>query len=88
LRKAIKHYAGSPRAIDELTYKDLFRHAAKHGLLAEDKVKRWFAYRDNRNNTADDYGEAFAEYTLTLLPQFLVDAKALQQILKEKLGTE
>src|SRR5580704_156778 len=33
LRKAIKTYTGNPRAVDELTFKDVFRHAVKHGLL-------------------------------------------------------
>ncbi len=86
LRKALKAYSTDTRAVDELTYKEVLRHAAKHAFLDTDTVKRWFAYRDNRNNTAHDYGEAFAEQTLTLLPQFLVDAKALQAALQKKLG--
>ena len=49
---------------------------------------RWFAYRDNRNNTAHDYGIVFTETTLKLLPQFLIDARALQQVLQDKLGTK
>jgi len=40
-------------------------------------VERWFRYRDNRNETAHDYGEDFAEATLELLPVFIDDAKAL-----------
>ncbi len=88
LRKALKAYSTDPRAIDELTYKEVFRHAAKHVFLETDTVKNWFAYRDNLNNTAHDYGEAFAEHTLTLLSQFLIDAKALQMTLEEKLGAE
>ncbi len=30
LRKTLKIYIGNPRTTDELTYKDLFRHATKH----------------------------------------------------------
>lgn len=86
LRKALKTYIGNPRAVDELAYKDLFRHAAKHGLLEPAVVERWFLYRDNRNDTAHDYGIAFANTTLNLLPQFIKDAQALQQILQKKLG--
>ncbi|MEN8219100.1 MAG: hypothetical protein ABFS56_22570 [Pseudomonadota bacterium] len=33
-----------------------------------DTCERWFEYRDNRNNTAHDYGEHFAESTLKLFP--------------------
>ncbi len=87
LRKALKAYGGSPRFVDELTYKDTLRHAVKHGLLEEEVVKRWFIYRDNRNETAHDYGIEFTEQTLKLLPQFLIDASELQKVLHEKLGT-
>jgi len=86
LRKALKAYGGSPKAVDELFYKDVFRHAAKHGLLTVEEVERWFIYRDNRNNTAHDYGVAFARETLTLMPSFLADARKLEVVLSEKLG--
>lgn len=86
LRKALKLYIGNPRLADELTYKDLFRHAAKHRLLSAEAVERWFSYRDNRNDTAHDYGVAFANATLNLLSQFIKDAQALQQVLQQKLG--
>jgi nucleotidyltransferase substrate binding protein (TIGR01987 family) len=86
LRKALKAYTGRPRDVDALTYKDVLRHAAKHGLLSTEDVERWFAYRDNRNSTAHDYGVGFAEETLKLLPSFVSDARALEVILREKLG--
>ena len=86
LRKALKTFTGSPRAVDELNYKDVLRHAAKHGLLSTAEVTRWFAYRDNRNNTAHDYGRGFAEETLALMPAFLTDARTLETVLREKLG--
>jgi nucleotidyltransferase substrate binding protein (TIGR01987 family) len=79
LRKALKPYFGAAREVDQLTYKDIFRHAAKHGLLSIEETERWFAYRDNRNNKAHDYGEVFARETLALLPGFLADAKALMK---------
>jgi nucleotidyltransferase substrate binding protein (TIGR01987 family) len=88
LRKTLKSYMGNPRTADELTYKDLFRHASKHGFLDTSTVERWFSYRDNRNNTAHDYGVAFAQTTLKLLPKFLEDAKTLQQTLQKNLGSD
>ncbi len=85
LRKALKQYAGAPRNIDELVFKDVFRMALKHGLLPDEKaVERWFLYRDNRNSTAHDYGIGFARDTLGLLPDFLKDAHALEFRLKGK----
>lgn len=83
LRKKLKTYVANSRMVDELAYKDLFRHAVKHGLLAENEVERWFSYRDNRNDTAHDYGISFTKTTLKLLPQFLGDVKSLEK----KLGS-
>lgn len=86
LRKALKTYMGNPRIVDQLTYKDVLRHAAKHGLIDVAAVQRWFLYRDNRNDTAHDYGVEFAETTLRLLPGFLKDAQALCSILQQQEG--
>ena len=77
LRKRLAAFFASNQQADRLIFKDLFRHAAKHGLMDPDTVERWLQYRDNRNDTAHNYGEDFAETTLKLLPAFLADAKAL-----------
>lgn len=85
-RKALKEFTGSSRAVDELSYKDVFRHAVKHGLMDAEEIRRWFVCRDNRNSTAHDYGIGFAEETLDLLPQFIRDARRLESVLREKFG--
>lgn len=81
LRKALKPYFATSKAADELVFKDLFRHGARHGILGVEDAERWFQYRDNRNSTAHDYGEKFAEETLVLLPGFIADAKRLKDAL-------
>ena len=81
LRKALKPYFGSSKETDRLVFKDVFRYASKHDLLDAADVERWLAYRDNRNTTAHDYGEGFANTTLQLLPQFIIDAQALSRTL-------
>ena len=86
LRKRLAEFLASNRQADRLSFKDLFRHAAKHGLMEPEAVERWFLYRDNRNDTAHDYGEGFAEATLKLLPGFIADAKALADRIEA--GTE
>lgn len=86
LRKALKAYGGSPKAVDELFYKDVLRHAGKHGLMSPEEISRWFAYRENRNNTAHDYGDGFARETLALMPSFLDDARLIEAVLREKFG--
>lgn len=86
LRKSLKAYGGSPKAVDELFYKDVLRHAGKHGLMSPAEIERWFAYRDNRNSTAHDYGEGFARQTLALMPSFLADARSIEAVLRKKFG--
>jgi nucleotidyltransferase substrate binding protein (TIGR01987 family) len=81
LRKSLKPYFASSRQVDELMFKDLFRHAHKHGFFTADEVDRWFSYRDNRNKTAHDYGEGFAEETVKLIQPFLQDAIKLKGVI-------
>ena len=81
LRKRLRRWFASNRQADRLTFKDLFRHAAKHGLLSADACERWLKYRDNRNDTAHDEGEGFANATLKLLPGFVEDATALADVM-------
>jgi len=82
LRKRLAAFFASNRQADRLAFKDLFRHAAKHGLIECDAVERWLTYRDNRNDTVHDYGDEFAEATLKLLPAFVEDAKGLADIIE------
>ena len=81
LRKKITPFLATKKAADALTFKEIFRHAHKFSLITEDEVKRWMKYRDNRNNTANDYGQSFAEETLSLVKDFLVDVKELQKVI-------
>ena len=81
LKKKIAPYFATKKALDALTFKEIFRHAHKFSLITEDEVKRWMKYRDNRNHTAHDYGQSFAEETLSLVKDFLVDVKELQKVI-------
>ncbi|MDE2773734.1 MAG: nucleotidyltransferase substrate binding protein [Gemmatimonadota bacterium] len=82
LRKRLAAYFASNRQADRLAFKDLFRYAAKHGLIEAEAAERWLSYRDNRNETAHDYGQDFADATLNLLPAFIADAKALADVIE------
>ncbi|WP_252179627.1 nucleotidyltransferase substrate binding protein [Endozoicomonas sp. 4G] len=79
LRKCLKDFVHSPKAVNRLVFKEVFRQAAQHSLLSIEETERWLIYRDNRNNTAHDYGKKFAEYTVKLLPDFIADATALEK---------
>lgn len=81
LKKKITPYFASKRIVDTLSFKDIFRHAHKYSLITEEETNRWMKYRDNRNNTAHDYGIAFAKETLTLIDDFLKDAKNLKEVI-------
>lgn len=80
LKKKLTPYFATKKAVDALTFKDLFRYANKHSLLNENDVQRWFKYRDNRNSTAHDYGEQFAKETLILIDDFIKDVEKLVQV--------
>ena len=77
LRKRLAAFFASNRQADQLYFKDLFRHAAKHQLIDVETAERWLVYRECQNDSANRYGEHFAESVLELLPDFIADAKLL-----------
>jgi len=81
LRKKITPYFASKKEVDQLVFKDIFRHASYHGLIDDEQVNRWLEYRDNRNNTAHDYGIEFAEITLKLAETLIEDAQKLKDLI-------
>lgn len=83
LKKRLKPYFASSKQVDQLIFKDVFRQAAKHGLITLEEAERWLIYRDNRNDTAHDYGEGFANQTLALLPQFILDARRINEVIQQ-----
>ncbi len=83
LKKRLEPYFSSKKAVDTLYFKDLFRYAFKHSLINEDEAERWMKYRDNRNNTAHNYGRAFAKETLSFIEDFIKDAKNLKEAIEK-----
>lgn len=86
LKKSLKDFGHGAKKLDGMPIKELLRLGATHGLLTLEEVERWFAYCDNRNNTAHDYGEGFAKETLVLLPGFIADVARLEALLRERFG--
>ncbi len=84
LRKVLNPYFSSSKEVDRLYFKDLFRHAVLRSLMTDETCERWLRYRDNRNNTAHDYGVNFAEEILTILPSFIADALSLTEMIKKQ----
>ncbi len=83
LRKVLKPYFHSSKAVDELYFKDIFRHGVLRNIITAEMCERWLENRDNRNSTAHDYGVNFAEETLALLPQLITDATALANAIRK-----
>ena len=86
LRRRLRDFFASNREADRLTFRNAFRHAAKHGLLSAEACERWLQYRDIRNASAHDYGEHFAEAALELMPAFVADAWALADVIEGEDG--
>ena len=84
LKKRLKPYFASSKLVDQITFKDIFRHAAKHSLITLEEAERWLQYRDNRNDTAHDYGEGCANQTLEILPQFIQDAYRIHTVIQSQ----
>ena len=83
LKKKLRPYFASNRQADQLTFNDIFRHAARHSLISGDECERWLEYRALRNETAHEDGEQFVERTLEALPQFVADAEELVNVIEE-----
>lgn len=86
LRRRLRDFGHLSRKLEATPVKELLRLAAQHGLLTLDEVERWFGYRDNRNDTAHDYGEGFAHETLALMSGFVQDVRALEARLQADAG--
>ncbi len=84
LKKRITPFFATNKEVDKLNFKDIFRNAEKFSLICEAEVERWFKYRNNRNNTAYDYGEAFAKETLSLIDDFINDVKNLKKVIENE----
>ena len=81
LKKVLRAYLHTNKAVDKLVFKDIFRQAGLHSLLTIDEVERWLEYRDNRNSTAHDYGVSLANETLVLIESFMIDVDRLIEVI-------
>jgi len=84
LRKCLKPYYHSSKAVDQLYFKEVFKQCVLRSIISAELCERFLQYRDNRNNTAHDYGVNFAEETLVLLPHFITDASLIAEAIKQQ----
>ena len=84
MKKRLAPFFGANRDADRLSYKDVFRHAAKHILISADEAERWMRYRDVRNQAAHLYGARYADDALAVIPALIEDAKAVSRVVAEE----
>lgn len=84
LRKTLRPWLASNRAADRLTFRDLFRHAAKHGLIDMEAAERWLSYRDSLNGSGEpDGADPAVVAAVERLPAFVADARALVEVVEQ-----
>ena len=84
LRKSLKPFLHSSKAVDKLYFNEVFRQAVLRDIISSELCENFLEYRENRNSTAHDYGVNFAEETLVLLPRFIKDARLFTEAIKKQ----
>lgn len=84
LRRVLIERAAAASAVADLSFNDLLRQGADHGLLAD--PLRWRQWRELRNATSHAYDEAKARAVAAGAEVFAVDAAALPAALEAALG--
>ena len=75
LRRVLMERATAADAVVDLSFNDLLRLGADHGLLGD--ALRWRQWRELRNATSHAYNEAKAQAVASHAESFAVDAAAL-----------
>jgi len=81
MRRWLKENADAEEAEYPRTRKELFRMAARFGMIKEPMI--WFSYGDARNLTSHPYDEDKAETVYETAVDFIEDAKYLLERLQE-----
>ena len=82
LRRRLVPLLTPDHQVDGLSHRDVFRHAARHGLISTQQCERWTNYWDLRHDRAHRWVEDFAKNTLPWLPQFIDDVRDLVKVLE------
>jgi nucleotidyltransferase substrate binding protein (TIGR01987 family) len=83
MKRYLEEEMGETEA-DRWPRKELFRHGAEIGLIADPAT--WFDYMKGRNLTSHAYNENYAEQVLAVARAFLPEALCLCQVLRQRLG--
>lgn len=84
LRRVLIERAAAASSVADLSFNDLLRQGADHGLLAD--PLRWRQWRELRNATSHAYDAAKAQAVAAGAEIFAVDAVALLAALEAEIG--
>ncbi len=82
IRRQLAEIVANPQELAQLTFADLMRSAADAGLVMD--VKRFFLYRDARNQTSHTYDESTADEVAKVTSNFFQDATYLLKQLQKR----
>lgn len=82
LKRRLQIDMPSPSNLDELSFNDMMREAAKRGFISDPLV--WMEYRKERNLTSHAYDEKMAQEVYETALAFIHDAEHLLQNLQRK----
>ena len=88
LRRHLGQYFGSDHRVARLIYRDVYRYAARHGLISIEECERWFGYRDHWDRAPYQLDEDFTETTLSMLRQLVDDARELARTMSMEAADE
>ena len=84
LKRFLEYTEANPEQIDTMTFQDLIRTGNERGLLLGN-WQNWKQYREMRSRTSHTYDEETAILVVSGIPDFLREARFLQQSLQERL---
>ena len=82
MKRQLEQIAANPSEVDGMTYMQLIRSAAEAGLIGD--VPRFRDYRDKRNLTSHTYNKRKAEEIVSVLDNFMTDARFLLSELERR----
>ena len=83
LKRHLEMATASADLIDQMSFADLIRTGNEQGLLLHD-WPQWRLYREKRNKTSHTYDEEMAKDVVSVIPDFLRDARFLRDKLIER----
>ena len=83
LKRYLEQVSANPAEFDQMSFQDLIRTANEQGLLQGDWTD-WKQYRDMRSRTSHTYDESKAIEVMQIVPDFLLEGRALLAELKKR----